>query len=119
MPARDLLPLAQPSRAMGEIIVPDFRRRRHRRIAELQRIGVEFVSRIEAERIGLLVERDDVFLAVGEPPHHDAGETVLALQPDQPAGKDREAQDVDAGPMGNDIAPMVAAAVERAVSRRS
>src|SRR5262249_30986162 len=44
--ARDLLPLAQPSRAVGEIVVPDLRRRRHRRIAELQCIGLELVSRI-------------------------------------------------------------------------
>jgi hypothetical protein len=77
--AGDVLPLAQNAFARCQVIIPDFFRRRHRRIAEAQKVGRELVAPLDAEPIGLLGECDHVLLAAREVMNYDARQTILAL----------------------------------------
>src|SRR5262249_58760753 len=88
--AGDFLPLAQNAFGRCEIIIPDFFRRRHRRIGEAQKIGRELVAAVDAERIGLLGECDNVLLATRKAPNHNARQAILALEPYEPVFEDYE-----------------------------
>ena len=79
--ARNFLSLAKLSLPRVHIVVEDLRRRRHRRIGEAQTRRVVLVAVRDAERIGLLGEGDGVLFAVGEAPHDDARQSILALEP--------------------------------------
>ena len=57
---RDLLALAQGALPARHVVVVDLGRRRHRRVGEAQRRGVELVAVDDVERVGRLVEGDDV-----------------------------------------------------------
>ena len=111
--ARHFPPLAQDSRALRQVIVPHFGRRRHRRIAEAQRVGRKLVAVLDAERIGFLVEGDRVLLAAGEMPHDDARQTVGAFQPDQPVGEHHMGENEYSRAMRDEVAPMRAARVRQ------
>ena len=106
MTARDFLALAQRACARREIVVPDFGRRRHRGIGEAQKVRGELVTAIDAERIGLLRERDDVLLASLKPPDHNARQAVVAFEAYEPVPKDHERQHVNAAAVWNEIAPI-------------
>src|SRR5262249_55313515 len=104
--AGGFLPLAQNAFTRCEIIIPDFFRRGHRRIGEAQKVGREFVAAVDAERIGLLGECDNVLLSARKAPDHDPRQTILALEPYEPVFEDYERQDIDAWPVWNEIAPV-------------
>ena len=106
MAARYFLALAQRACARREIIVPDFGRRRHRGIGEAQKVRGELVTAVDAERIGLLREGDDVLLASLKPPDHNARQAVVAFEAYEPVPKDHERQNVNAAAVGNEIAPI-------------
>ena len=105
---RDLLALAQGALPARHVVVVDLGRRRHRRVGEAQPRGVELVAFDDIERVGRLLEGDDMLAAVGEVADHDRGQRILALQPHQMAGVERHADDVDAGPVRDQLAPVAA-----------
>ena len=88
MAAGDFLPLAQNAFARCEIVIPDFVRRRHRRIGKSKNVGRELVAAVDAERIGLLGKCDNVFLAARKVLNHDTGQTIFALEPYEPVLED-------------------------------
>ena len=106
MAGRDFLALAQGARAARHVVIVDFRRRRHRRIGKAQVGGVEFVAAHGVQRIGGLVERDGVFFAGREVADDDGGQRVGALQPHHMAGIKFDIDDVDAGAMRDQVAPV-------------
>lgn len=106
MAARDFLALAQRAFACREIVVPNLGRRSHRGIGEAQEISGELVTAIEAERIGLLRERDDVLLASFKPPDDNTRQAVFAFEAYELVRKDRERQHVNAAAVWNEIAPI-------------
>ena len=55
-----------------------------------RRFGGELVAAVDAERIGLLGERDNVLLAGLKSPDHDARQTILAFEPYEPVLEDHE-----------------------------
>ncbi len=72
------LPLARP-----HIVVEELFRRRHGRIGEADHIRIIFGAAVKAERIGLLVEGDGMFLAGFAITDHDARQAVIAFHPDK------------------------------------
>ena len=108
VPRRDLLALAQGPLPGRHVVVVDLGRRRHRRIGEAQPRGVVLVAFDDIERVGRLLEGDDVLAAVGEVADHDRGQRILALQPHEVSGIERHADDVDAGPVRDQLAPVAA-----------
>ena len=104
----NLLALAQGALAARHVVVVDLGRRRHRGVGEAQRRGVEFVAVDDVERIGRFVEVDDMLGAVDKVADHDRGQRVRPLQPHQVAGVERHADDVDAGTVRDQLAPMAA-----------
>ena len=102
----NFLAFAQRSAAVIQVVVPHFRRRRHRRVDETQNVGLKFEAVVDTERIGLFRKFDRVLLAHRQAPDDDARQTVLAFQPDQPIGEHRERQDENAWPMRDEILPV-------------
>src|SRR5262249_51810079 len=70
------------------------------------RSGRKLVAAVDAERMGLLGECDNVLLATRKAPNHDARQAILALEPDEPVFENYERQDIDAWPVRNEIAPV-------------
>src|SRR6266404_6102149 len=106
MAAGNFPPLAQNAFARCQIIIPDFFRCGHRRIGEAQKVGRELVAAVDAERIGLLGERDNVLFSARKASNHNARQTILALEPYEPVFEDYEREDIDAWPVRNEIAPV-------------
>ena len=106
MPGGNLLALAQGPLPGRHVVVVDFRRRRHRRIGEAHHRGVELEAADHVERVGGLVEGDRVLGLCSEVADHDRGERVGALQPHEMAGEEIDAQDVGAGPVRHQFAPL-------------
>ena len=114
VPARHALALAQGAVAAAAIIVPGQGRRRHGGIDEPDRRGVEFMARLEAQRVGVLGEGDSMLVARVEIAHDDARLGVLDLHPDQVPGEEVEVADHHASPVRNEVRPGVASGrVER------
>ena len=106
MAARHLLRLAQDTRARLHVVVVDLRRGRHRRVGEAHRRRVELVAGRHAQRICLLIEVDGVLGAIGEAADGDAGQPVLALEPDQVAAEGDRLQDQAARLVWDHLAPV-------------
>ena len=108
MTGGDLLAFAHGARARRHVVVIGLGRRRHRGIGETQQVCRKLEARVHAERISLLCEVYGMLRAVGERPHHDARQPVLALEPDEPVGKHRDRQDHPPIAMRHDLAPGLA-----------
>ena len=104
--AGDLLLLDERPRAGGAIVVEDLLRPVHRRIAEAEEPRIEFVDRLEAEGVGLLVERDVVRLAAPKIVDRQARAAVLARQHDEIIPEQRRIGDEAAVAMRDDVAPV-------------
>src|SRR5215208_7840209 len=83
VPGGYFLVLAQNPLAAAHVVVEHLYRRRHRRIAEPHELGVVFERPAHAERIGLFVERDRMFVARAHVANDDARQPILALEANQ------------------------------------
>ena len=63
----------------------------------------------DAERISLLGEGDGVLLAVGEAPHDDARQSILALEPHEKVLIGDDIENQPPGLVRLDLPPMLAA----------
>ncbi len=77
---RRRLLLAQDALAMDEIVVVDLLAAGHRGEAEAKGRRIEFVDRLERQRVGLRLEGDLVRAPVGERVDDEMGDVVLARQ---------------------------------------
>ena len=111
MPARHFLRLAQHATAGLHVIVVDLRGRGGRRIGEAQRVRVELAHLADAQRIGFLVEGDGVLFPALHVTHHDARQRILALHADQPVLQHDIADDEDAGPVRDQVLPVLLARI--------
>jgi hypothetical protein len=92
--------------ATRHVVVVDLGRRRHRRIGEAQRRGVELEAVEDIEGIGRFVELDDVLLAGAKLADHDRRQRVGSLQAHQVAGEQGHLEDVDARAMRDQRPPV-------------
>ena len=102
-----LLHLAEDPGAVAHVVVEHLGGRGHRRIGEAQDVGVELAHLAEAQRIGLLVEGNGVFLARRHVAHDDAGQRILALHAHQPVLENEETDEEDARTVRHEIGPIV------------
>ena len=109
MAGRHFLHFQQRAFTRLHIVVEQFRRRCHRRIAEADDIGVEFHRSGKAQRIGLLIEGDRVLLAVRGPPDDNARKSVFALHPDKMAFEYAVTEKKPARLVRNDVGPFLLA----------
>jgi hypothetical protein len=104
--ARHLLAFQEHAVAGNEVVIPDLVRRRHRGINEPDRVGVEFVAGIGAQRIRLLGEGHGVLDAGCDLAHDQARVGVLPLQPHQMARERDMEQHHGSLAIWDQVAPM-------------
>ncbi|GJE60396.1 hypothetical protein MPOCJGCO_2508 [Methylobacterium trifolii] len=105
VPARHGLALAQGAAAAAAIVVPGLGRGRHRRVDEADHRRLEFVPRLEAERVGLLGEGHGVLRPRIEVPHDDARPGLRDLEADQVPRQEVLVADHHAGPVRHQVRP--------------
>ena len=81
--AGDFLLFAKLPRLVSHVEIVRAPRRGHGRVGESQDLCVELIAGDQAQIVDLLIERDGVFFAALDVPHHDPGQAVDALQPDE------------------------------------
>ena len=109
--ARNFLSLTKDPLTRAHVVVDHLGRRRHGGVGEAQGRRVVFVAGRETKRVSRLVEGNGVLVSVVEASHHDARQTVLALEPHQVIFVGDHIEDQPARPMRLDLAPGLASGI--------